>query len=442
MIFKTAWFYVFSILFILGVLALGYFIPRTSFYTVLLVYAGLFIIYCIFYKYFGSSKNIKNLLFLGIIVRLLLLISLPQWSDDYVRFVWDGKLLSEGYNPYLLKPSETLDKWHLGSDKLMDRLYPQLNSPHYHSVYPPSNQVAFALAVWLAGDNLLQAVMGIRLFLIGFELLAFYLIIQLLKMLNLSQKRVVLYAINPLVIIEITGNLHFEGMMLTLLLGGIYLLIKGKYTLSGSLLGAAVAVKLSPMMLVPAFIKWLPKNGVTNFLIGGLFLVLVGLVPLFWGNAFAGFIKSLSLYGGRFEFNASAYYLLREFGYWIYGYNIIAFLGPILKGITLVVIIGISLRIKKGEIKPLFNSILLVYWAYFLLNTVIHPWYILPALALSLFTDKKAFLVWSLLIFLSYHAYQSYPYHEKTWILGLEYLGVLFALLWDYRAGYRKTLSR
>ncbi|MEX2592491.1 MAG: carotene biosynthesis protein [Anditalea sp.] len=438
MVSNRGWFYVFSSLLILGVVALGYFIPRISFYSVLILFTGLFILYLAVYQYAGSFQSLKHFLWLAVILRLVLLFSLPQWSDDYVRFVWDGQLLLEGHNPYVFTPTEALGQLNLQSREFLDQLYPRLNSPNYHSVYPPSNQLVFGLAASLAGENLLYAVMVIRLVLIAFEVLAFYLIYHLLVLLNRPVKKVLLYALNPLVILEISGNLHFEGLMLTLMMGGIYVLFKKKYMLSGVLLGAAVGVKLSPLMLVPAFMKWLPRQGLVPFLSGGTIMGILGLAPLLWEDAFIGFWTSLRLYGESFEFNASVYYILRQLGYWTNGYNMIGFFNPILGGLTLVLIIWLSLKVRKEQIGSLIQSLLCLYWVYFILNAVVHPWYIIPALAISVFTEKKAFLIWSFFIFLSYHAYQTTGYKELAWILSLEYLAVFLALYRDYGSRIKK----
>jgi len=148
-----------------------------------------------------------------------------------------------------------------------------------------------------------------------------------------------------------------------------------------------------------------------------------------------GFLTSLNLYSETFEFNASIYYLLRQIGLWLSGYNMIAVFGPMLKLLTLVLILWISSKVKRQNPDSLFETMLVIYWVYFLLNTVIHPWYVLPAFAISLFTERKAMMGWSFLIFLSYQTYGTEGYKESPWLLGLEYLGVFVMLYLDYGKG-------
>src|SRR5690606_26566724 len=102
---KSLYFLLFFSL-VLGIFALGYFIPRTSFFTGFLVFTGLFILYYLLYLKAGTLLNLKKVLLYAFILRISLLFSLPQWSEDYVRFVWDGQLIVLGHNPYETTPQE------------------------------------------------------------------------------------------------------------------------------------------------------------------------------------------------------------------------------------------------------------------------------------------------------------------------------------------------
>src|SRR5690554_283751 len=177
---KGAWIYIYSFLFILGIFLLGYCLPRTSFGLSLAVYSSCFILYWRLYRMADSPIGWKQLVGLAVVLRLVLMFSLPQWSDDYARFLWDGQLVAEGYNPYTLTPREAKEQMDFQSESFMDKLFPVLNSPDYHSVYPPTNQAVFLVASFLSGGDILGGVMVIRLILLVFELLAFYLIFLLL----------------------------------------------------------------------------------------------------------------------------------------------------------------------------------------------------------------------------------------------------------------------
>ena len=59
------------------------------------------------------------------------------------------------------------------------------------------------------------------------------------------------YFLNPLVIIELTGNLHFEGVMLFFFVCALYLISKKKWLLATPFYAASIMVKLVPILFLP-----------------------------------------------------------------------------------------------------------------------------------------------------------------------------------------------
>jgi len=115
--------------------------------------------------------------------------------------------------------------------------------------------------------------------------------------------------------------------------------------------------------------------------------------------------------------------------------------GPLLTVLPLALVLWVSMKVNRQDSDSLFETLLIIYWIYFLLNTVVHPWYILPAFAISLFTEKKGMMIWSFLVFLSYQAYGMKGFEQSPWLLGLEYLGVFVMLYIDYGKGRGSTLN-
>jgi len=60
---------------------------------------------------------------------------------------------------------------------------------------------------------------------------------------------------------------------------------------------------------------------------------------------------------------------------------------------------------------------------------------------LSLFTDKKAFLIWTFALIFSYQAYGYDNYHESPLFLFVEYSILAWAVYWDYFRSNTKSLT-
>ena len=71
--------------------------------------------------------------------------------------------------------------------------------------------------------------------------------------------------------------------------------------------------------------------------------------------------------------------------------------------------------------------------AYLLLSTTVHPWYLAIPLVLSVFTEMKYVIVWSVVVMLSYYAYSNPEYQENLWLVALEYLTVFGIMLLDLK---------
>ena len=86
-----------------------------------------------------------------------------------------------------------------------------------------------------------------------------------------------LYSFNPLIIIELTGNLHFEGVVMCFLGLAFYVGVKNRKSLvlSSFLFACAVCVKMLPLIFIPLIIRKLGwKKGFTYTVLVGMFTAL------------------------------------------------------------------------------------------------------------------------------------------------------------------------
>ena len=419
----------------------AYNLERTDDTKLIMLYAGLFFL---FYKLVQINKsNFNFLVAIAFIFRFAFLFAIPNLSQDFYRFIWDGRLILEGLNPYLHTPESFISKdvFPIAQSQALVNGMQALNASHFTN-YPPINQLCFVIAGLFADKSILGSAMVLRLIIIAADFGTLYFGKKLLEKLNLPVHNIFWYILNPFIIIELTGNLHFEGVMIFFLVWSFYLLQQNKWKWAALVFGLSVSTKLFPLIFLPLFYQWFVKkennkNTLANAkpLIG--FYCIVGITTLmlflpFYSKTFiTNYSNTVALWFNKFEFNASLYYLARAYGYWDRGYNRIIFNGQlIIKTVILFVIIMAFFR-KNKTFKQLIATMLLVFSFYLFVSTTVHPWYIAMVLFLSVFTNYKFPLVWSFAIIISYLAYANTNNTENLWVIALEYVLVYSVFIWE-----------
>ena len=396
------------------------------------VYLSCFVLTYFFYT---NPLTLKQIFISGIIFRLLFLFDLPALSQDYFRFIWDGLLLHEGYNPYRFTPNQWMESGKAFSPALQTELYHgmgELSAQHY-SNYPPINQFGFYLSTLISPNSILTSVVCMRLLLILADIGIYVLSRKILPYLNLSKTKVGYYFLNPLIIVELTGNLHWEGVMLFFFALGIYGLLIGKWQRAVVPMVLSVGTKLLPLLSLPLVWHYLkPKK---SLLFGSFCALGIGLLFLsfFYGLGYENYFKTLRLWFTTFEFNASFYYIVRAIGYELKGYNIIRSLGKITPFIIIGVVFVFAFFRNNSHPKKWIASMLLLMTTYFFLSTTVHPWYISTLVFLGMLSQYSYPWVWSALVVLSYTTYMHPNFEENLSIISLEYLAVLGVLCFEIR---------
>ena len=411
-------------------IAIGFFTEQSGFSRLFPLYTSFWLIYVYIASTTKEPSLIQKWIYLSLFLRFLLLFSFPNLSDDIYRFIWDGLLIKNGINPFEQLPSELIQQ-SLGINGINEALFNALNSPDYYTIYPPVAQLTFLISVLFTPNQWWVSAIIMKVFLLAFEWGNLILIQRILKHFEFAPSRILWYALNPLMIIEIVGNLHFEGAMLFFLLLSFWLLIKGKNDWAALAMALSITSKLLPLLFLPFLIRrmgwW---KSIRFFSITGV-VVLILFLPLINGVFIQNFGNSLDLYFRRFEFNGSIYYLARTIGYQIKGHNLISKIGPIL---ALIVFLSISLKAFL-ERQPNWRnwplSMLFAITIYLFLGTTIHPWYTCLPLALCLFHQFRYPVLWTGLVILTYINYSYENYHENLWMVLLEYVGVYGFLLYE-----------
>jgi hypothetical protein len=417
----------------------SYDLVRGDFIKLITLYTGLFFIS---WKLLQLEKN--NFWFLAgaaILFRLIFIAALPNLSQDFYRFIWDGRMILEGWNPYLHLPGNLI-KDGIAPIAQAKELYEGMGrlSVSNYTNYPPLNQLIFAIAGFFAGKSIPGSVIVMRFLIIAADLGTLYFGKKLLENLNLPVNRVFWYILNPFIIIELTGNLHFEGVMLFFLIWAIYLLHKKKWILSAVIFAISVSMKLIPLLFLPLLFRYFtPENSENRLHFGKLILyylivgavVILSFLPFLSSALISNFSASIGLWFQKFEFNASVYYLVRWIGFQVKGYNIIETAGKVLPLLVILILAGLAVFRKNNSTQRLITTMLLGITVYFLLSTTVHPWYIATPLLLSVFTRYRFAVIWSFMVVLSYFAYSDEVFRENLWLVALEYIVVIGMFIYE-----------
>ncbi|WP_245539749.1 glycosyltransferase ArnT-like protein [Psychroflexus tropicus] len=379
--------------------------------------------------------------------------SVPELSQDFYRFIWDGMLNTKGLNPYLHLPNNLIETELIQKETLSPVLFEKmgtLNASNF-STYPPIAQLIYTISYAIGGSNMLFSIILLRLFNILAEAGIVWFGLKILSHLKLPKTNILLFVLNPLVILESSFSLHFEVVMIFFLTLSFYCLFTSRINFSALGMAGAIASKLLPLMFLPLFLGYF-NQGKAYFNRNQLrryvkFLTVLGLgiiaFYLYFFNLelFNKSAQTLGLYFTSFEFNASIYYVLRQVGFWISGYNQIEFIGSALSIMTLIIILYLSFKRRQVNNRTLIRYMLLSSTTYYLLSTTVHPWYLMLPLFLSIFTNHRYMLIWSFLVFLSYSAYKVTGVEENETLLSIEYILVAGTILYEMINKRKKSLD-
>lgn len=395
---------------------------RQNFLQVFMLFTSLFAAYYFLTRSYSVS-HFRLLFIAGILFRMLLLFSLPNLSDDVYRFIWDGRLMMLGINPYAKLPAEVMQSASIPG--ITKELFRQLNSPSYYTIYPPVLQSIFCLTAKAFPNNIFGTIVCMKGIILFAEAGTILLLPAILKQLKKLKHFTLLYGLNPLVIAELTGNVHFDAVMIFFLMIAFLFMLQNKIYLSAIFLGLSISSKLVPVLFLPLIIKKLGwKQGLIYSIISG-FVTLVLFAFFIDKETIVHLLKSINLFFTSFEFNASLYYIIRWLGALITGHNIIAFAGPLLSVTGVVIIFLISFRNNEISVDQFFTKALFMLTVWYLFATTIHPWYICMPVIIAACTVYRYAVFWSYLVTLSYYAYHSNPVKENLWLVGMSYLVML-----------------
>lgn len=357
----------------------------------------------------------------NLLIKAILVFAFPRASDDIYRFFWDGQTWLNGISAYQFKPSELV-----GLDmKVYEPIYEKLNSTEYYSVYPPLLQLLFTICAAISFKSVILFSICWKTILLAADQLT----IQYLSRLTIKLPQAIYwYAWNPLVLFEIFGNGHLEGLMILFLAMSLYYFQANRVNLSGLFLSIAAGLKLIPLILIPFL---LPYYGFKKFIrsLGLITICFLFFMAPVWPYPHH-FFSSIRLYFKNFEFNGSIYEIWKAIDYYRLGYNNIASIGTWMTNVLMAFSCGLLIVQKKYNTPAWIRSGLFAWVAYLLLSTTVHPWYVIPVIFLGLVSGYLFPVVWSGMVILSYSWYSDHlSLSMKYSFIALEYTVWILYLL-------------
>ena len=406
-----------------------YFVKQSDFFVLLFDYTGLFSVYC-FLLYSCKEKLSNKFLFsLFFATRVVGLFAFPLLSDDIYRFWWDGYFNLQGFNPFQYKPNEliALHPEYL-QDASIKSIYSHLNSPEYYSVYPAICQFIFVMAAKISSTNIALFAIVLKVIFTTIDFIIVFYLKKLLDISNKSNHSSLLYILNPLILIEIHGNLHFEILILLGLCLSLYFLFQNSFFKSGIWFGVSIIGKLTSGIFAPIFITFIylkQARKATQFIVA-LILSCIFFF-LYPGKYYSNFLQSIRLYFKQFEFNSLLSRPLYQFNFNANFHELNAHLGQLLSSLFMAVFVFLLISFIRKKI-DFFQALWLSLFMYLICSASIHPWYISTLILLGTFCFPISTLAWSFLIVVSYAKYNTVTFPYLGNFILFEYMIVIAIL--------------
>ena len=350
----------------------------------------------------------------GLLFRVAVLESPIMLSSDLYRYLWDGRVQWAGISPYRYPPAAP------ELSPLRDEtVYPNINRPTKVTVYPPGAETVFALVARIAPNS----IVAWRAFLLASEIVTVVLLIALLRGTRSSPAAVIVYAWSPLVVFEGVQAGHVDLVVIPLVLAALAWRQSGSSVRAGIALGAAVLVKLYPLVMLPAW--WRPRDW--RFPAAVTATVALGYLPhvATVGLGAAGFLPE---YLGRAEDHNIGLRALLTYPLGLTGDFARAVAMGVLFGLIAGAVVWIG-RVNGGDVAGMTRAGALAVGSYLLLvPTSMHPWYVVWIVPFLCFSPWPAWLYFSGAVSVSYLSYVVKPAPIPWWAWLAEY-GPFYVLL-------------
>jgi len=190
-----------------------------------------------------SHRLLLLALFFAVACRVPLALEPVNYDSDMIRYIWDGRVQHFGYNPYAVLPADpAMAHTHTADTARMPSRFDR-------TPYPPAAQLFFRAIVFLN-----EAPLTMKLALLACDVLTIFFLARWLRVTGRNEWLVLVYAWNPLVILEAGHSSHIDVLGTFWITLSAYCLARGRTAWASVAFTLSVATKLLPVVLLPLFI--------------------------------------------------------------------------------------------------------------------------------------------------------------------------------------------
>ncbi len=248
------------------------------------------------------NKNIRYIIYGGIIMRMLLLFALPKWASDLYRILWDAKVQAIGYNPYSVTPKELMDRG-LNTFSNAGNIYHQLRDVHAYSTNGPLYEwLAFlSIKLSLGKDWVMTSIF--RLIIIMLDILSILSLLKWQQQNKISTRSLLHYLFNPFILLSIALYAPSWTLAFALLIFAFQLHQQNRMLRSGIVYVLTLAASPLAIIALPIlFIKSSRKTTIKTILVVGILAISIYLPYFRTGdvrhNIIAEWMHDLLFYPG------------------------------------------------------------------------------------------------------------------------------------------------
>ena len=393
---------------------------------------GLFLLFSILYlliikKEESIFKDKKQVMTFIIIVSFIFMMILPYLSSDIYYYIGDSWLCSKYHqNPYYTTVKDLQDNGI--NDEILN------NTGHWKyttSIYGPVwNAISIGL-VSLSFGSVTAALFIFKIASLLIHICNCYIIGKLTK----GKKYILLYGLNPLILIELLSNVHNDIYLILFFLLSLYFLIKKKNIyLTVLFLVLSITIKYSTVLIIPfILLYYFRKESIFKRLcycsIAGVIIVLCTIL------LYMPFYRDISIFtnmlvqDGKFTQSIMALLMVKMKDYQ-FVFNVINHIKlPILAIMYLVMLVKMLLR-KKLSFKYVMNSynIIMLMFIIFCLTTF-QKWYVLWLIPTIIWKNKyMRYFILNLTITAIIPSYNYFKIENDAFSEGIYYSLIIIVL--------------